>query len=118
MSNLLHEARIKLDWAGDNLTQLKFVIQQVAQDASNAVVDDTDASRKKIFFLFHQHAIPASLPLISQCVGNMRSALDYLVFRLAERHQGIEKSGTQFPICQTPQCFKRESTRYLKHLAV
>jgi hypothetical protein len=52
MSNLLHEARIKLDWAGDNLTQLKFVIQQVAQDASNAVVDDSDASRKKIFFSF------------------------------------------------------------------
>jgi hypothetical protein len=49
--------------------------------------------------------------LVGEIAYNLRSALDYLVFELARLDTGIEQSGTQFPLEDTPEGFQRNLKR-------
>lgn len=49
--------------------------------------------------------------VVGEVLYNLRSALDYLVFELALLDSGIEQSGTQFPICDTPDDFASQRFR-------
>jgi hypothetical protein len=44
--------------------------------------------------------------LIGEICYNLRSALDYLIFELAEHDSGIPQGGTQFPIVDTKKDFE------------
>jgi len=56
---------------------------------------------------------PASSPdprwsiRFGETIYNLRAALDYLVYSLAHLDSGREKNGTQFPICSSPDSFKK-----------
>lgn len=54
--------------------------------------------------------------LTGDIANNLRSALDYLIAQLAELDTGIEQSGTQFPIEDTPKGFKGRIKTYLRGL--
>lgn len=61
--------------------------------------------------------------IAGEIVYNLRAALDYLVYVLAENDSGSPQSGTQFLIEDTQQGFTARSKRYLKgvsdeHIAV
>jgi hypothetical protein len=61
---------------------------------------------------------PEPPPMLSVRVGeivyNLRAALDYFVYRLAELDAGNVIKGTQFPIEDTPEGFKRRTPRFLR----
>ena len=59
--------------------------------------------------------IPRNYPIaIGEIIYNLRAALDYLVFDLAAFDSGIEQNGTQFPIEDTEQGFRRHMKTYLR----
>src|SRR5579863_2363916 len=58
-----------------------------------------------------------SLP-VSDCIHNLRSALDYLIYELANLDFGSYVRGTQFPIEDDPEWFhKRRRNTYLRGLS-
>lgn len=66
--------------------------------------------------------VPLPMPgqvsiLIGEIAYNLRAALDYLVYALAVLDSGVEQSGTQFPIEDTPDGFEaRKKVGFLRGL--
>jgi hypothetical protein len=61
--------------------------------------------------------MPASMRvpiLVGEICYNLRGALDYLIFELAERDAGVPQKNTQFPIVDTPEKFRSEGLPRLK----
>jgi hypothetical protein len=57
-------------------------------------------------------SIPASLPLIiGDCLQNLRSSLDYLVWELVLAAKNIPGRDNMFPICSTDTAFKAQLER-------
>jgi hypothetical protein len=56
--------------------------------------------------------------LLGEAVYNLRAALDYLVFELVLKDARSEKSGTQFPICDTKSGFDRVAPKCLVGLNI
>jgi hypothetical protein len=55
--------------------------------------------------------IPRRIPLIAgDCIQNLRSALDYLVWELVIAAKNKPGEHTQFPICSSPESFKGQKT--------
>src|SRR5215467_4949511 len=52
--------------------------------------------------------------LIGEVCYNLRSALDYFIFALAEHDSGFKQKGTQFPIVDCPEEFARRAKTWLK----
>ncbi|MCH8188130.1 MAG: hypothetical protein IIB66_05415, partial [Proteobacteria bacterium] len=52
--------------------------------------------------------------LVGEITYNLRAALDYLVYELARLDSGEVKNGTQFPIEDTEDGFKRKRNAFLK----
>ncbi|HEY3619117.1 MAG TPA: hypothetical protein VGK96_20075 [Candidatus Sulfotelmatobacter sp.] len=52
--------------------------------------------------------------LIGEICYNLRSALDYLIFALAEHDSGTKQQGTQFPIVDTIKDFRWRTKTWLK----
>lgn len=55
--------------------------------------------------------------LIGETVYNLRAALDYLIYELAILDSGDLQEGTQFPIEDRPQGWRRNRGTYLKGLS-
>jgi hypothetical protein len=59
---------------------------------------------------------------VGDCLGNIRTALDYLVYRLTQLHSGCELDGTAYPIFQERggyfRIFKGEMARNSGHYRV
>jgi len=61
--------------------------------------------------------IPPILSLIvSDCIHNLRAALDYLVYELAILDSGAIQDGTQFPIEDDPKVFDVRRRKHLRGL--
>lgn len=55
--------------------------------------------------------------LTGEAIYNLRSALDYLVYELAIADSGVVPRGTQFPIADSADGFRRRRSNYLKGLS-
>jgi hypothetical protein len=57
--------------------------------------------------------IPTRIPLIiGDCLQNLRSALDYLVWELVLAAKNTPDHRSMFPICTTPESFKTQLNRH------
>jgi hypothetical protein len=106
--------------ANEHLADLDDRIGDVFRQQENTVVVEFD--------LYPPHGIKIHPPtetffglripiLIGEACYNLRCALDYLVFELAELDSGVEQSGTKFPIVDAKEDFIRDAERrWLKGL--
>jgi hypothetical protein len=80
------------------------------------VIKQDSGNPQSLPVTFHDSLIvPLCLSLpVSDCIHNLRAALDYLIYELAFLDSGTVKDGTQFPIEDDPQAFnKKRRNRYL-----
>ena len=77
------------------------------------MVRDPDSSSEKPTFTFQPKGpIPARFGLIvGDCLQNLRSSLDYLVWELVLAENKQPGKHNMFPICETPDIFKNEVTK-------
>lgn len=62
--------------------------------------------------------VPCSIVaiLLGEIVYNLRAAMDYLVYELAWKDSTTPQDGTQFPICDLEEDFKRVAPKFLRGL--
>src|SRR2546426_2343656 len=111
--------------ANEHLTNLNNLVGQIRQLCENGVLAEED-SETGDFRPSENILGPLKLDagvLIGEIAGNLRSALDYLVYVLAANDAGAPQQGTQFLIEDTPQGFTGRSPRLLvgiseEHVAI
>jgi hypothetical protein len=103
--------------AEEHLIEMRGHVEGVFQMQEDASFVDYDPNPP--------HQIRAHLPaetfagmrlgiIVGEVVYNLRAALDYLVFQLAERDSGAPQDDTQFPIVCKPNNFRLGVNRWLK----
>jgi hypothetical protein len=106
--------------AGEHLEEMKRAIDEAVRRQANAVPIEYEADPP--------HRFKRQLPpetfygmrisvLFGEVCYNLRSALDYLVYQLAELDSGSAQDGTQFPIVDAPEDFQRNAARWLRHIS-
>jgi hypothetical protein len=105
--------------AKEHLADLRQRLSHILWQQENAITPQFDPNPPHRLIL----PLPASTfvtmrvgVLIGETCYNLRSALDYLVFALAELDSGIKQKGTQFPIVDTPKDFAWRTKTWLKGL--
>ena len=117
MAHALDGAQLRVEWAERRLTDLRFRIADYARAEIDA--NDIDAEFKLggqvVLTLSPMGPAPLDLAvLLGEVVYHLRSALDYLVFELAQLDSGKIQERTQFPIESTPEGFASRRTTYLR----
>jgi hypothetical protein len=97
-SHPLFGAELRVDRADRYLTEASELITAFADDCAQYIVVDGDLETGECTIsLSHTPTLPIHLPLaVSDCVHNLRAALDYLVYELARHDSGEFQDGTQF----------------------
>jgi hypothetical protein len=105
--------------AQEHLAGLRHRLAHILRQQEDAIIPQFDRNPPHGLIL----PLPASTfvtmrvgVLIGEVCYNLRSALDYLVFALAELDSGIKQKGTQFPIVDTPKDFAWRVKTWLKGL--
>lgn len=115
---LIEDARAKLDRAGEHLETLKTELGDFQEADSHSIDAHSDPETGAYLLRVQPNAVP---PKISAIVGdilcNLRPTLDYLVYALAYLDAGSPQEGTQFPICDSADYFKRKRKGWLKGLS-
>lgn len=100
--------------AGEHLAELERGISEVRALQANSIPIEFNSQPPYSF----QQAYPPETfygmrmgLLVGESCYNLRSALDYLIFHLAEHDSGIPQDGTQFPIVDTPKVFRSNATQ-------
>jgi len=109
---LLDQSWLKFRRAKEHLYALHAMMQVFWDGKPNAVVHEYDAKESKNLFRFKTFRdIPSESwgLILGDAVHNLRSALDYLAWRLAG--SDLADIRTQFPICLTPDKFKDAAWR-------
>jgi len=116
--------RLKLARAAEHLAALKSATQDYSREVNHRLVRGYDPLTDE-FIVRVQITKPIPLEwglIIGDVLHNLRSALDSLVFELAERHAGglgvQEVRKIQFPICDRPGTFQTEVKQKKKLLHV
>lgn len=123
----LSDAYLRLDRGGEHLDKLNILHVSVCNEAAKRVVIKR---RPNVRIEPGEAGVvadvdwgePVEIPdrfgiLAGDAANNFRSALDYLVGRLAELDTGVKKRRfTQFPIEDTPDGFTRRQPKYLSGL--
>ena len=98
--------RLKVVRAREHLQEIHFQQGRFFESNPYSVTDEFDAKAGKHVFRIHVHRDPPKhrlAALVGDCVHNLRSALDHLVWRLSEDFGGSNDADTmtQFPIFRT-----------------
>ena len=64
----------------------------------------------------HENLLPQASAIVGDAVNNLRSALDYLVYELANHNEGREIANTQFVVTKCPKAFERQKKTRLRGL--
>jgi len=115
----LDGAYARLDRAREQLADLALRVKGLAPPHIEEIIAQTDFHIVKEFALGNSPGeLPELPPILSVLIGeiiyNLRAALDYLVFDLAQFDSGKEQAGTQFPIDDSPEAFRSHQERFLK----
>ena len=125
----LRDAYLRVQRAEEHFEELKRITTE-AQNAQAQTVRfqkepegpvDPSADLQTLRPWVRMHSEKVVIPdrcrvLVGDVANDLRSALDYLVARLAELDSGAKQDGTQFPIEDAPQGFKRRKNKYLRGL--
>jgi hypothetical protein len=109
--SMLHDAYLRADRAGEHF-----------KDLQGLAASYVEANRAASFIKVNGMAVTSVMPpepppmfgvRVGEIAYNLRAALDYLVYRLAEIDAGKVVNGTQFPIEETAKGFGLRRTRFL-----
>jgi hypothetical protein len=115
MAHPLDGSRAKIERAGDHLEELDAVLSRFVKDGGFRIVGEPDGDTGEYVFRCYSNRQPYVPPprraslLIGDALHNLRSALDYLIWQLAE----APSKKNQFPICDTPRLFEEQRERHL-----
>jgi len=109
----LDPVRQKLFRAVEHFKELDHAFQKYFQTNPAKVVSQPESTSDRYFGKVEAKGpIPARLPLIvGDCLQNLRSSLDYLVWELVLAAQHIPGKDHMFPICSTANAFKSQLGR-------
>lgn len=116
MAHPLDGSRAKIERAGDHLEVLDSVIARFVFDGGFRLVAEQDADTGEYVYRSYSNRQPYVPPparasvLIGDCLHDLRSALDYIIWQLAAA-PSIEN---QFPIFDTPKQFEKKREGYLR----
>ena len=102
MTHPLDGARKRIERANRFLHEIIHEVEVYARsEANNIVIDHDDVGNHYNVVLPAPSPLPAVLSLaVSDCIHNLRAALDYVVFELSREDSGDpDPKRTQFPIC-------------------
>jgi hypothetical protein len=104
----------KVDWACEHAKELKAEIDRYIGDEPHEVMVDQHPDTLSLAVTVLQRIpIPLAIPyLIGDCIQNLRSSLDYLVWELVLCSKNTPKKRSQFPICDTPEGFQGQVSRH------
>ena len=112
----LRQAKLRVNWAREKVSDLKLTIQFACKDALDSVAEQTDPVPRSVYSQFRENLSDEAARIISEFALHARCALYYVIFALASRDSRAEQKRTQFPINKSPQYFAVNRTRCLKHL--
>jgi hypothetical protein len=116
--SLIKDARAKLDRAGEHLDTLKREISDFQQADSHSIDAYTDPETGAYLLRVQPNAVPSKISaIVGDVLCNLRPTLDYLVYALAYLDSDAPQEGTQFPICDTADNFRRKRKGWLKGLS-
>jgi len=103
-----NSVEIKLFHARQHLESLKAILQGYFESKPCGMIRDADSTLDQPTFTFSvMKPIPARLGLVlGDCLQNVRSALDYLIWELVLANQQTPGKHNMFPICTTEKSFK------------
>jgi hypothetical protein len=111
MNHPLDGVRQKLIRAEEHLTTIKTGIEACLENCSILSERDLDIDRR-FHFTFSLPAPDLTLSVIvGECLHNLRSALDHIVWQLVLANKQTPIKENQFPICETPFGFKSQISR-------
>jgi len=104
----------KVVWAAENLNALKVELRRYLDNKPAEVVAETEPDTNRLIHRIRPRIpIPVSIPLrIGDCVQNLRSSLDYLVWELVLAANKVPTDKHQFPICSSADAFESELRRH------
>jgi hypothetical protein len=122
VSHPLDHAYYRLNWAKMRLGELKAVDKAYIEEEGNIIgqsarvtINPESGNPQFRFPANTNHLIPVSYPiLVGETIYNLRASLDYLVYELAALDEGTKQIGTQFPIQDTQNDFRRRQSQYLR----
>jgi hypothetical protein len=115
---LIKDAGAKLDRAGEHLKTLKAEIADFQQADSHSIDAQTDPQTGAYLLRVQPNAVSSKISaIVGDVLCNFRPTLDYLVYALAYLDSGSPQEGTQFPICDSADYFKRKRKGWLKGLS-
>jgi hypothetical protein len=124
----LRDAYLRVKRAEEHFEELKRLTREAENAQTQTVrfqanpegpVNTSDPNDQRPWVRMHSDTapIPDRCSVLAGDVANdLRASLDYLVARLAELDSGAEQDGTQFPIEDAPQGFKRRKKKFLRGL--
>jgi hypothetical protein len=108
-------AKSKVRRAGEHLKSLKKEVRTFREQRSCSIGRYTQPDTGVYFLYAAPKPVPTEIStLAGDVLCNLRPALDYLIFDLATLDSGETQDGTQFPICDSPELFKRKTKSWLK----
>jgi hypothetical protein len=114
---IFYGSGLRLARAREHLADLKARINVFRQEYKDGFAFDFDPDTQRLT-LGAQNETGKPWPMFSVLVGevtyNLRAALDYFIYELAAIDSGMIQDGTQFPIEDTPEGFKRRRATFLK----
>lgn len=113
----LSEPRAKLTWARHHLEALNQATQTILKSYRDNIVSEFDDNTGEEVWIFHGkvEAIPVEISLlIGDCLYNLRSALDYLVWQLVLAEGNTPTRANAFPIGETEKWLKSAGRTYLR----
>lgn len=113
MTVALHGCGLKLDRAKEHLDALKVEVAAFMNDAYVRTVELEADGREHSYRLYVRKKVPERWSLIfGDCLNNLRSSLDHLIFQLAltiqdPLPQNVERA-CAFPICSSQEQFDKQ----------
>jgi len=123
--NELQGAFLRRERAGEHLTNLDSLVSSLVSTCANGVLAYQDPESEEwqpAPWVINPLRLRVGM-LAGEAIYNLRAALDYLVYVVAESDSGVPQGGTQFLIEDSQQGFTARRPRYLKgvseeHVAV
>lgn len=103
----LDSVRQKIDHAKLHLDLIKAEVQRyLGANQSQFVPDASSTPNRPMFTIKPKSPIPEKIGLIvGDCLQNLRTSLDYLVWELVMLAGNAPNKKNMFPVCLTPQAF-------------
>jgi hypothetical protein len=112
----LDSVRQKIFRAAAHCKSLEAELQRYFETNPGQMVRQPDTPANEAFFTFEAKGpIPARFGLIvGDCLQNLRSCFDYLVWELVGASNNIPTKDHQFPVCKSPEAFEDQVTNRKK----